>query len=203
MSRMEAAVCWADSQWMLLLLAGQTRLFLLFFFCFLFRKHDRERRHFPWKRHRRPARGIINIWLWFDRCGRRRRNIWDYKARRSGYGEPGFRRSGAPPVRAGRFGSPRRLTDHLKRPQLRAARRCLPAWQILPFSSAHGHTLRSVPSARQHTALQKHELAGLHWWTWCLHHFMSMNKIQMCNNPAAEGVIYTRGRVAAASRRVM
>lgn len=123
--------------------------FLLMFCCC--RKHDQEprrqseRRDFLWKRHRRPARGIINIWLWFDRCGLHRRDIWDYKALHRGYGEPGFRRSGAPPVRAGRFGSPRRLADHVERPQLRAARRCLPTWEVLPISSAHGHTLRSVP----------------------------------------------------------
>lgn len=138
------------------------RVFSLLFICdfLVCRKHDREpsrqseRRDFLCKRHRSPARGIIiNIWLWFDRCGVRRRNIWDYKALRSGYGEPGFRRSGAPPVRAGRFGSPRRLTDHVERPQLRAARRCLSAREILPISSAHGHTLRSVflPNARQPT----------------------------------------------------
>lgn len=65
-------------------------------------------------------------------------------------GRTGFRRSGAPPVGAGRPGAPSRLSDRSLRPQLCAACRSLPAGKILPLAHTNGSTLRSV----------KHRLCG-------------------------------------------
>lgn len=59
-------------------------------------------------------------------------------------GRTGFRCSGAPPFRAGRPGASSRLSDRSLGPQLCAARRSLPAGEILPLTHTNGSPLRLV-----------------------------------------------------------
>lgn len=62
-------------------------------------------------------------------------------------GRTGVRCSGAPSVGAGRPGAPSRLSDRSFGPRLRAARRSLPAGEVLPLTHTDGSTLRSVNSS--------------------------------------------------------
>lgn len=63
-------------------------------------------------------------------------------------GRTGFRCSGAPPIRAGRPGAQSRLSDRSLGPQLCAARRSLPAGEILPLAHTNGSPLRLVKHKR-------------------------------------------------------
>ena len=70
-------------------------------------------------------------------------------------GRTGFRLSGAPPIRAGRPGAPSRLSDRSLGPRLCAARRSLPAGEILPVAHTNGSALRLVQHRRCHTMEQQ------------------------------------------------
>ena len=59
-------------------------------------------------------------------------------------GRTGFRLAGAPFVGAGRPGAPGRLSDRSLRPRLGAARRPLPAGEILSVAHTDGSSLRFV-----------------------------------------------------------
>lgn len=87
-------------------------------------------------------------------------------------GRTGFRCSGPPSFRAGRPGAPSRLSDRSLGPQLCAARRSLPAGEILPVTHTNGSPLRLV----------KHGLLPFQWKTFASS-YVHLSAVVSCKQP--------------------